>query len=120
MPIISKGVAEFKKKGLFSVLEEKDYGNTAYQAIYKSVKDSTDEFYEALKNPKAQIVMAKEEIKKNPSNTFPYRVVANLSLKNNDIAEALAAAQMHIQLDPKNYRGYFLLYKPYSCVNSSK
>ncbi|GAB5045729.1 tetratricopeptide repeat protein [Thermodesulfovibrio sp. TK110] len=113
LPIYGSGSGKTSKPGLFASINEKDYGNTAYQAILNSVKAAADGIYQAIQNPKAQISEAKQLINKDPSNINAYRVVANLSLKNNDIAEAMAAAQMHVQLAPKDPNGYLLLYKCY-------
>lgn len=113
LPVYASGSGKLSKPGLFASLNEKDYGSTAYQALFNSVKSATDSIYEAIQNPKAQISGAKQLINKDPSNVLPYRVVANLALKNNDIAEALAAAQMHVQLAPKDPEGYLLLHKCY-------
>lgn len=113
LPVYGTGSGTTSKSGLFATIDKKDYGNTAYQAIFNSLKTTADELYQAIQNPKAQISDAKQLINKDPSNIYAYRVVANLSLKNNDIAEAVAAAQMHVQLAPKDPDGYLLLYKCY-------
>lgn len=113
LPVFATGSGKISKSGLFSTINEKEYGITAYQAILNSVKNATDAIYEAVSNPKIQISEVKQLINKEPSNIQAYRVVANLSLKNNDIAEALAASQMHVQLAPKDPNGYLLLYKCY-------
>ncbi|MCS7215236.1 MAG: tetratricopeptide repeat protein [Thermodesulfovibrio sp.] len=113
LPLQSHGSAKMEKPGLFSYIDEKDYGNTAYRAIFNSLKDATDKIYEALLNPKSQILKAKQLINKEPSNSLAYMVVANLSLRNNDIVEALAASQMVTQLSPDSSAGYLLLYKTY-------
>lgn len=113
LPVFGVGSGKFSKSGLFSTINEKDYGTTAYQAIFHSVKNAVDAIYEAVNNPKAQISEAKQLINKDPSNIFAYKVVANLSLKTNDIPEALAASQMIVQLAPKESDGYLLLYKSY-------
>ncbi|GLI52890.1 tetratricopeptide repeat protein [Thermodesulfovibrio yellowstonii] len=113
LPVFSSGSGKLSKSGLFSTINEKEYGITAYQAIFNSVKNATEAIYEVVSNPKAQISEAKQLINKDPSNMHAYRVVANLSLKNNDIPEALAASQMHVQLAPKDPNGYLLLHKCY-------
>jgi len=113
LPVFGTGSGKLSKSGLFSTISEKEYGTTAYQAIFNSLKNATDTFYEVVSNPKAQISEAKQLINKDPSNIYAYRVVANLSLKNNDIAEALAASQMLINLAPKDPNGYLLLHKCY-------
>lgn len=120
LPVSASGSGKTSKPGLFASMNEKDYGTTAYQALYNSVKVATDAIYEAVKNPKAQISEAKQLINKDPNNLFAYRIVANLSLKNNDIAEALAASQMHVQLAPKETYGYLLLYKCYLAQSKYK
>ncbi len=113
LPVYVAGSGKTTKTGLFASINEKDYGNTAYQAIFNSVKAATDALYEAVKNPRAQISEAKQLINKDPSNASAYKVVANLSLRQNDIAEAIAASQMYVQLSPKDPDGYLLLYKCY-------
>ncbi len=113
LPILSSGFGQLTKSGLFAVVNNKEYGSTAYEAILNSVKNATDLIYKAINNPQAQIIEAKQIINKDPSNILAYKVVANLSLKNNDIPEALAASQMIVQLAPKDVDGYFLLYKTY-------
>lgn len=113
LPILSTGKGTISKSGLFATINQKEYGNTAYQAILNSVKNAVDAIYEAIKNPKAKISEAKQLINQDPSNIHPYRLVANLSLKQNDIAEAIAASQMYVQLAPKDPDGYLLLYKCY-------
>lgn len=113
LPVFGAGSGKLSKSGLFSTINEKEYGTTAYQAIFHSVKNAVDAIYEAVSNPKTQISEAKQLINKDPSNIHAYRVVANLSLKNNDIPEALAASQMHVQIAPKDPNGYLLLHKCY-------
>lgn len=113
LPVYGDGSGKTSKSGLFSYIDEKDLGNTAYQALLNSVKNATDGIYAAVMNPKTQISEAKQLINKDPSKSFPYKVVANLSLKVNDIAEACAAAQMYVQLEPKDSEGYLLLHKCY-------
>ncbi|GAB6182678.1 tetratricopeptide repeat protein [Thermodesulfovibrio hydrogeniphilus] len=113
LPILSSGSGQLTKPGLFAVVNNKDYGITAYEAILNSVKNSTELIYKAINNPQAQIIEAKQIINQNPSNILAYKVVANLSLKNNDIPEAFAASQMIVQIAPKEADGYFLLYKTY-------
>jgi len=111
LPLYSEGKGSLSKPGLFASMNNKEYAQVAYQSIKEAVKNSVDVIYEAINNPKKVIIDAKQEINKNPSNTFAYTVIANRSLKLGDYAEALAAAQMITQLDPKNTDGYFLLYK---------
>lgn len=113
IPLLSYGEAKMTKPGIFAYIDEKDYGNTAYQAIFNSLKKASDEIYEAITNPRAEILKAKQLITKEPSNTKAYKVIANLSLKNKDVAEAMAASQMYVQLAPKDPDGYFILYKCY-------
>lgn len=113
LPVFGVGSGTISKSGLFSPIIEKDYGTAAYQAIFNSLNPAVDSIYEVLNNPKTQISEAKGLINKDPSNTLAYRVLASLSLKINDIPEALAASQMLIQLAPKDPNGYLLLYKSY-------
>ncbi|MCX8026661.1 MAG: tetratricopeptide repeat protein [Thermodesulfovibrionales bacterium] len=113
LPIMSYGSARMEKTGFVSNIDEKDYGNTAYRAIFNSLKNATDKINLTLSNQNSQILEAKQLINKDPSNATSYKVVANLSLKNNDITEALAASQMVIQLHPNSADGYLLLYKAY-------
>lgn len=120
LPVYAFGSAKTTKPGLFSSINEKDYGNTAYQAIFNSLKNAIDTIYEVIKNPSAQILEAKQLINSNPSNIFAYEVVANLSLKQNDLAEAIAASQMCVQLAPKDPDGYLLLYKCYLAQRNYK
>ncbi len=113
LPIISSGSSLITKSGLFTTIYKKEYGEGAYTAILESVKNSTEPIYQAIMNPKSQIIDAKALINKEPTNTVAYKVVANLSLKSGDIPEALAASKMIVQISPKDPDGYFLLYKTY-------
>ncbi len=113
LPILSSGSGQLTKPNLFAVVNNKEYGSAAYEAILNSVKNSTELIYKAINNPQAQIIEAKQIINQNPSDILAYKVIANLSLRNNEIPEALAASQMIVQLAPKEADGYFLLYKTY-------
>lgn len=113
LPIYSSGTGKTTKPGLFANMDNKDFGQTAYQAILNSVKNSVDLISDAITKPGFQISEAKKQINKDPSNAQLYKILANLSLKNNDTPEALAAAQMYVQLNPKDPKGYLLLYKCY-------
>lgn len=113
LPILSTGSGKLSKPGLFATINEKEYGQTAYQAIVEAVKTGVDLIYNTVTNPKAQVSEAKAIINKDPTNIQAFKLIANLSLKNNDLAEALAASQMITQLDPKDTDGYLLLYKCY-------
>lgn len=113
LPIISRGDAKMTKPGFFAYIDDKDYAKTAYQAMYDSVKKASDKIYEAIINPKGEIINAKQIINKDPSNITAYKVIANLSLKNKDFAEALAASQMIVQLNPQDIDGHILLYESY-------
>ncbi len=112
-PLLGYGSGKIEKPGLLSYLSEKDYTNTAYQAMLKSVNDAIEKIYNALLNPKAQISEAKKLINNDPTNVFAYKVVANLSLKINDIPEALAASHMIEKLSPNDIDVYVLLHKCY-------
>ncbi len=120
LPVYSEGKGSLSKPGLFASMDDREYAQVAYQSIKEAVKNSVDVIYEAINNPKKVISDAKQEINKNPSNTFAYTVIANRSLKLGDYAEALAAAQMITQLDPKDTDGYFLLYKIYKAQRKIK
>lgn len=120
IPWLSRGESKLKKPGLFSFIDERDYGITAYQAIYDSLKNASSEIDEIINNSQMSLMKAKQIINKEPSNTTAYKVIANLSLKNGDIAEALAASQMIVQLEPNNQDGHFLLYRAYSAQKKYK
>ncbi|MDI1471035.1 tetratricopeptide repeat protein [Thermodesulfovibrio sp. 1176] len=120
LPVYSEGKGSLSKPGLFATMNDKEYAQVAYQSIKEALKNSIDVIYEVVNNPKKVISDAKLEINKNPSNTFAYTVIANRSLKLGDYAEALAAAQMITQLDPKDTNGYFLLYKIYKAQRKIK
>lgn len=120
LPVYSEGKGSLSKPGLFATMNDKDYAQVAYQSIKEAVKNSVDLIYDAINNPKKVIADAKQIINKNPSNTSAYTVIANRALKIGDYAEALAAAQMLTQLDPKDTDGYFLLYKIYKAQRRIK
>lgn len=112
-PLLGNGSGRIEKPGLFSYLSEKDYSNTAYQALLKSVNDAIEKIHKAIQNPNAQISEAKKIINNDPTSVFAYKVIANLSLKINDIPEALAASQMIEKLSPNDKDAYVLLHKCY-------
>jgi tetratricopeptide (TPR) repeat protein len=113
LPIYTSGTGKTVKPGFFAYMDNKDFGQTAYQAILNAVKNSVDLIADAITKPSFQISEVKKQINKDPSNAQLYKILANLSLKNNDTAEALAAAQMYVQLNPKDPKGYLLLSKCY-------
>lgn len=120
MPLHSSGSGKISKSGLFSSLDNKEYAQTAYQAILNAVKNGSALIYDSVQNPQKVLLNAKDEINKEPSNISAYKVVANLSLKTGDIAQALAASQMVVQLNPKDIDGYMLLYKCYMAQRKYK
>lgn len=120
LPISSTGVGKLSKTGLLATVNEKEYGLTAYQAIVEAVKNGVDLIYNTLTNPRAQVSEAKAIINKDPTNILAFKLIANLSLKNNNLAEALAASQMITQLAPKDADGYLLLYKCYLAQRNYK
>ncbi|MDI6713885.1 MAG: tetratricopeptide repeat protein [Thermodesulfovibrio sp.] len=120
LPIYSYGKGRLSKSGLFVTMNEKEFGQVAYQSVVEAIKNSVDVIYETINNPKKVIRDAKAEINRNPSNTYAYEVIANRSLNLGDYAEALASAQMITQLDPKNTNGYLLLYRIYKAQRKLK